>query len=543
MKKKVLMCTEASFLPTGYGVYSKELLSRLSQYEDIEVAELSCYTNKLNTKFQQIPWRAYANKPLDNAPEMLEYASSINNEYGEFTFNTVCLDFQPDFVIDIRDPWVFEFQTRSPFRKFFNHIIMPTVDALPQNPEWIDMFAEAEGVFTYSEFGYSTLANQSSSINLLGVASPCASPDFYPMLDKKANREFFGISPDSYVIGTVMRNQRRKLYPDLFKVFKYVLETTNKDVYLYCHTGFPDVGWNIPELLMDYGLSSRVLFTYKCKECKHITASVFKDATTQCLKCGNFTNCIAGIGNSLTDQELNKVYNLFNIYVQYANSEGFGMPQLEAAQAGNIVISVNYSAMSSFIQNIDGYKIEPIELVKECETGCFRAVPNNGDLIKILKQLLSLEIKELNMEGFKTSFKVSEIYNWDNTAKKWADFIVNHPIKDRNSTWLSQPIAYDPAPIDLSIKEPLSRCNFLIDNVLIKPEFKGGQLWRRLLRDLTYECRLANAGDTYYFNESHVKDHLHSIDFTYQDAYNEMVKLREYYNIWERHRSERLNNA
>ena len=41
--------------------------------------------------------------------------------------------------------------------------------------------------------------------------------------------------------------------------------------------------------------------------------------------------------------------NTFDLYVQYANSEGFGLPQVEAAGCGIPVASVDYSAMSSVV--------------------------------------------------------------------------------------------------------------------------------------------------------------------------------------------------
>jgi hypothetical protein len=541
MKKRVLMCTEASFLPTGYGVYSKELLSRLSQYEELEVAELACYTNVENPKFKEIPWKAYANKPLDGSPEMLDYLSNTSNEYGEFTFNTVCMHFMPDFVIDIRDPWVFEFQVRSPFRKFFKHVIMPTVDAMPQNPEWINMFADADGVFTYSEFGRDVITSQSSNINFLGVASPSASDDFHSILNKDMNRASLNLPPDIYILGTVMRNQRRKLYPDLFETFsRLIKETGREDVYLYCHTNFPDVGWDIPELLMNFDLSNKVLFTYKCKQCSHVSASLFKDSVSQCEKCGNFSNNIAGISNSLNDKELNKVYNCFNVYVQYANSEGFGMPQLEAAKAGNLVVSVDYSAMSSIISNICAYPIRVMHFSKECETGCYRAVPDNEDLFNTLRDIIGKSQGELYSIGAEMKIAADKAYNWDKTADTWAKFFIETPTVDNRLTWYSNINILEPSEIRLDFVEPVDRANYLIEHVLRRPEMLGSELWRRLLRDLTYGNRLGVAGDEFYFNEHHIKDTLRTIPFSYQDAYNEMVKLRNYYNTWEKNRAEHL---
>ena len=56
-----------------------------------------------------------------------------------------------------------------------------------------------------------------------------------------------GINPEWKVIGTVMRNQRRKLFPELFEAFgKYLKKTQDKNTYLYCHTSYPDNGWDLP---------------------------------------------------------------------------------------------------------------------------------------------------------------------------------------------------------------------------------------------------------------------------------------------------------
>ena len=100
-----------------------------------------------------------------------EYKSQPSYEFGEYTFNHVLLDFMPDFVVDIRDWWMFEFQQRSPFRDFFHWCIMPTVDATPQNNQWMDTFASADAVFAYSEFGKEVLLEQCQDLNFVDIAS------------------------------------------------------------------------------------------------------------------------------------------------------------------------------------------------------------------------------------------------------------------------------------------------------------------------------------------------------------------------------------
>lgn len=536
-KTRVLMCTEASFLPTGYAVYSKELLSRLHANPLLEVAELSCYTDINNPLYRAIPWQAYANKPPENSQDMIAYNSSVPNKYGEFTFNTVCMHFRPHFVIDIRDPWMFEYQIRSPFRKFFKHILMPTVDAAPQNPEWLDWFSEADGVFTYSEFGLETLQEQSNTINLLGVASPCASSDFQILPNKADNRLVHNIPNDIYVVGTVMRNQPRKLYPDLFKSFRNVLDQTDReDVYLYCHTNYPDVGWEIPDLLMEFNLSNKVIFTYKCKNCSNVSTSFFRDSICQCSNCGHFQNSLAGLGNSLNDAELNKIYNLFDIYVQYANSEGFGMPQLEAAQAGNIVVSVDYSAMSSVIKNIGAYAVPILHYSRESDTGCYRAIPDNDVFQEILIKLISKSRDQLNREGKNISDLTKVVYNWDRTAQAWENYFVNTENLPDHLTWESPITIQGPARFNPTLVHPKDQANFLIAEVLRRPDLVGRYLWRRFMKDLTYGRRLDNSDGNFYFNEHHIKDQIRATNFSYEDAYNEMVRLRMYYNTWEENR-------
>jgi glycosyltransferase involved in cell wall biosynthesis len=536
-KKKILMCTEFSQMPTGYSVYSKEVLSRLHKNPSFTVAELACYADAKNPKIKEIPWMVFANKPEKDTKEYDEYKSNPLAEFGEFSFNSVLLNFQPDIVFDIRDFWMLSFEGTSPFRDFYYWSIMPTVDATPQNMEWVEAYADAHSIFTYSEFGRDTLKNQSNDINFIDVASPCASEAFCPVENKAKHKEKFGIDPDKYVLGTVMRNQRRKLYPELFKVFRNYLDTTNrKDVVLYCHTAFPDVGWNIPELLMKYNLSSNVLFTYKCKKCNKISCSPFADAIKFCHDCKSLSLLIAGLNNPISEEELASVYNTFDVYVQYANSEGFGMPQLEAAQCGLPVCSVNYSAMESIIKNIGGLSINVLERSLEAETGCERAIPDNQHMLSILIDLFNRPKQELANIGEQTRRKSLAKYNWDNTANKWAEHFLSLPTRPLSSTWYSPARIIRSAPINNSLIMPVDQANFLIAEVLGKPEWIGKFLWRRLVRDLTYRTTLASEGNL-YLNENHNKDSLKTKKFSYQDAYNSVKQLADYYNVWETHRA------
>ena len=204
----------------------------MCQLDHLEVAELACYVGPEDDNVYNRPWKVYPNRPANGSPDLQSYKDRPTAIFGEQTFNSVCLDFMPDIVMDIRDWWMVEYQQRSPFRNMFHWALMPTVDAAPQNPQWINTFQSADSVFAYSEFGRDTMLKQSDSLNFVDIASPAASQNFRPAENKDAHKEAMGISSRSTIIGTVMRNQRRKLYPDLFKSFRKILDAT-KDPNLF----------------------------------------------------------------------------------------------------------------------------------------------------------------------------------------------------------------------------------------------------------------------------------------------------------------------
>ena len=535
--KKVLFCSEASWLSTGYSVYTKEVLGRLNQVDGLEVAELACYVDRNNPQIKSTPWKVYANKPVPGDPTLNSYNGNPSAQFGEQQFNGTLLDFQPDVVMDIRDWWMIEFEQRSPFRDFFHWSIMPTVDAEPQDLQWINTYASADSVFAYSEFGRDTLLKQCDDMNFINIASPAASKEFIPTTDKNQHKNSMGLSENSMIIGTVMRNQKRKLYPDLFKSFARFLEQIDDDnVYLYCHTYYPDVGWDIPRLLDEYGLASRVLFTYKCKNCGKISCDFFRDSINGCFDCGALSNQLAGISNSVNTSELSSIYNIFDIYVQYANSEGFGMPQLEAAYCGLPIISTYYSAMQSVVDNIDAIGIKPLSYYLECETGCKRAVPDNEKFIQELIKLYNKK-SELRSIGMEVCKKARSRYTWDKAADAWLAHIKNVPMRDLSETWLSPPRIFEPATtIPSNVTSIVDKVNFIFTDILHKPEWIGSYLWKKVLKDCTFGYRCENVNKDFYFNESHKQSFNSNIPFSFEEACEEMANFRNQLNEWEKGR-------
>ena len=68
-KKKILFCSEATFLNTGYATYTREILNYLHSTGKYELAELACYATNNDPRAKNIPWKLYGASLPDNAPE------------------------------------------------------------------------------------------------------------------------------------------------------------------------------------------------------------------------------------------------------------------------------------------------------------------------------------------------------------------------------------------------------------------------------------------------------------------------------------------
>jgi len=548
-KKRILFCSEATFLNTGYATYTREILNYLHSTGKYELAELASYGEQDDPQAANIPWKYFGVAPHKNASkqEKEKYASIPTNQFGEYRFEEVCLEFKPDIVCDIRDFWMLDFAERSPFRPFFKWCIMPTVDARPQARQWIATYQSADACLTYSDWAGEVLTQQSGGkINYLGSSPPSAHPAYRPLENIAELRQSFGIDPNVKIIGTVMRNQRRKLYPDLFHAFRLLLDKVqNKNEYfLYCHTSYPDLGWDIPELLQQYGLSSHVLFTYICAQTQKPFVSLFKGALAQSPYTGQFGAMMSNVKHGLDYEDLCKIINLFDLYVQYANCEGFGLPQVEAAACGIPVMGTDYSAMESVLRQLEGIPIKPKTLYKELETGCFRAVPDNELAAQKMQEFLNLPQAIRKRHGFRTRELFIEHFQWDKSGKKWEDYFDSVQIIPEELTWKSKPRIRNPEPKPKKLPENITHqqiAQWLISKVLCEPDKLNTYLESRLIRDLLYQSS-TNVTGGMYFNESSASFDTRNVRnvFNFDIAYDHFVSLCNRRNYWEHKRMESI---
>lgn len=445
-KKKILYSGEASFSLSGYGYYARNLLQKLYDTGKYEIAEHASY-GTIDSGKDTFPWRYYANQVANNHPKYGEYTSNGLNQFGAWRIDAVLRDFKPDIIMEIRDPWVTSHITNSAYRQFFSYIYCPTVDSLPSESQWMRYYLDADKILTYSNFGQKGLKKECSKVNVCGWAPPVADPNiFKPVNNKENHKKSFGLDETSLIITMASRNQVRKLYPNLLQSFKKFLDICEeknvelgKRTYVMIHSSFPDIsGWNFGELLCEYGLSSKVLFTNYCSNCRKFSINFFEDARTVCRQCAQPTCVFPNVGNGLSDEDLAKVYNLSDCYVQVATCEGFSLTTGEALSCGIPAFVTNYSALEDFPEFVEATPIEVETMWRDIGVGADRAYPSNKDLANKLYNYLSQPKQVRLRKEWRTANKYREVYNWEKTSKVWENAIDNMPPPARK--WTDPPL-------------------------------------------------------------------------------------------------------
>lgn len=545
-KKRILFVGEASFLNTGFSTYYRELLPRLVATGKYEIAELGSYARQDDKRVQEFiagRWKFYGvmptneeeNRLFQQPPPHPRARGQNTNQFGEYKFAAVVADFKPDIVIDIRDWWMLEFQERSIFRPWYKWIVMPTVDAEPQQEEWIQTYENANMVLAYSDYGIHTLRRQSSlaptgkrSMKIFPKAMrPGVDIHSFKPMDRKTVREHWNLTADIPVIGTVMRNQSRKLYPDLIDAFalmknRYKGEPQVDKAVLLIHSCWPDnmYSYDYPRHVyrlerydwMDNhkkGIRGDVLQSLFCHSCNQTSLTFamnmwgrpIEDGRIKmpCCYCGKTDASPPNTSIGFGREDLAKLYSLMDLYVQCSICEGDGMPIQEAKACGVPTLVTDYTAMrekgrypnyahfeesgiteKNYTCSKGGDVIDVGRYYYEPETSCKRALPDIADLALKMRNMISdpERLAELRKEAREC---VEENYDWDKLWHQWEYVLDNVKIIDRSETWDSPiseiaEVTGMPVPTNLSDEQYVS---WLYLNVLKYPsvDTEGAKMW------------------------------------------------------------------
>ncbi len=463
MSKKVLFCSENSRALSGFGTYYREVLSRIYNNPNFEVAEFATGA----TIFENLPhvkWKFYPNNVPDNDPRRQQFNQHPQNGFGAWRFDKVLLDYKPDIVVSIKDPWMFQHECESHLRPFFHQILMPTIDSAPQQEQWIDMFRNADSIFTYSDWAIPELAKACPEIDVIHSAYSGVDLNIFKPLDKKATRTKYGLPTDAYIVGMVSRNQIRKLYPNLFHMFRMYLDKygdteVGQKTHLLCHTSYPDNGWEIPDLLRDYGISNRVLFSYICRNTTKPFFSYFEGARTFSPHSGVVSGTLPNAGSGFDYTSMSDLYNMLDLYIQYTNCEGLGMSQCEAAACGTPIASTNYSAMADVVKKTNGFALPVQAMTMDFGVKAWRATPDDAATADIIYKYLNSQGSYKQTKSEQARRCAEKHFNWDVTAKMWSDHLEDIQLTGLQGQWQT-PIRCG-APPEYKPKDNLNNSQFV----------------------------------------------------------------------------------
>jgi glycosyltransferase involved in cell wall biosynthesis len=507
-KTRILFSGEASFLSTGFATYNREILKRLHATGKYELAEFGSYAHPGDEKSKDLPWKFYGNLPATEQEKKI-YESSPIHQFGKYKIDSVLVDFQPDIVFDARDPWMSQHLVAARFRDNYKLILMPTVDSAPQKKEWIkEIFEKTDVLTTYSRYGAKVLRD--AGLKVAEVTSPGVNLDVFKPLDKTTVRDKFQLTESLFVFGTVMRNQKRKLFPDLFEAYrtlrnryaprglvKKAKQRSREEKkltkgeqralriqhsVLYCHTSWPDLGWDIPEYLSRHQLQRHVIFTYKCDSCSAVYPDWFAACDGKgfrtCRICGEHKAHMPNTHSGVDEETLVKIFNLFDAYIQPSICEGWGLPIMEAKACGVPGMYQNYSAMEDHVENGGGIPIKVQRFYHESETSSIRSLPDVADMVEGMLKFAT-DDKFRKKKSKEARECVERMHSWDMTSKKFETILDEIEILDREKTWDRPPVIEE--LIEGSPSPEINDNDFVVwlyINILKRPpDQKGYQDW------------------------------------------------------------------
>lgn len=369
--------------------------------------------------------------------------------------NSYCVEQYCVHNCEIRDTTTFSYQMLSPLRKFFSWIVSPSLDSSPQISEWISTLLNADKVLTYSDYAQDVLKKEGGNkIKLFKTAYPGADFDvFRPLQNKQALRSSFGINPEAFIVSMNGRSQLRKMFIEIIKGFriyldkiKYIDPNLAKNSLLYLHTTQPDLKtWNVTKALVQYGLTNNTLFTYNCTKCGRFFPNSYQETITNCRYCGGQA-ILPRVNFNINAESLNQVYNLTDVYVQYANRGATEFPIIEAAAAGCNIMAVDYAGTGDTCRRLNGIPLKVLATPREINVDADAAIPCNeffaDKLVEFAKRPRQINIRN----GIKTAELTRKKCSWDINAQIWEEAIDSMVLKGLQGKWYSK-INYQPRPI------------------------------------------------------------------------------------------------
>jgi len=467
-KKRVLFHSDFALAKTGFGRVMKTLLSHLFKSDKYEIYHYCCGMQEGDPALKATPWKSLGSLP-SSKEELSELSKDQNAAraagYGSFSIDKVVAEIKPDVYIGVQDWWGVDYVLDKKWFKNLECALWVTLDSLPILKGARENAHKVKNFWVWSNFAEKAMKKEGIS-HVKTVHGPIESKHFKRLPDSQRQelRKKFNLPSDAFVIGFVFRNQLRKLVPNVME--GYALWRKNhpevKNPRLLLHTSFSE-GWNIKDQADIHGVDTReILTTYICRHCKSYEVKSFDDRTEKyqrteggeilmdaagrpievpldpqnkpCKFCGQKSSQVTtGVGFGITEEELNEVYNLMDVYLHALTSGGQEIPIQEAKMTELVTLVTNYSCGEEACD--PAAKSLPLDWAKYIEHGTefIKASTYPSSIAKQLNKFYNLPDGEKRKWGKEARSWALDQYSIESIGKFFEDFIDAAPLLDESN--------------------------------------------------------------------------------------------------------------
>jgi intein/homing endonuclease len=299
MAPKILMMSDFPELATGQAVVIREISKGLfnTKKYDINVAGWGYNGMPHNLPYQVYPCSAKGfgkdGIPEANIPGLEQLIDLV----------------KPDILWTVGDIWMVNYIAELKNRRNFKWIAYTPIDGSPVPEHWQPWLENPDQLVMEADYGVNEMKKYFPHIKTTRIHHGCKPDIYYPLPPEikkqiKANIEYLtvknkgivqakGLPEDSFIVGVVARNQPRKNYDKIIKTFK-VFSQDKPNARLWIHATIIDQAYNLAALSDIYGVADKVCFT------------------------PNYS-----IQNGLSEKEMNKMMNIFDVHFLPTQGEGF----------------------------------------------------------------------------------------------------------------------------------------------------------------------------------------------------------------------------
>jgi glycosyltransferase involved in cell wall biosynthesis len=446
-KKKILFQTDSALAKTGFGRTAKALLTYLYKTGKYDITHYALGMNVTHLATHKTPWKTVGCLP-DDQREMQDiqkdptYARQVN--YGALYLDQIIEQEKPDLYFAMQDIWGVDYVIEKKWFDKITSVIWTTLDSLPILPVAVEKASKIKNYWIWSSFATKAL-HELGHEHVKTVHGPVESSAFKKLSDQKKARlrlNFEKYIPiNAFVVGFVFRNQLRKSVPNLMEGYSLFKKRLPKDqpTRLLLHTSFSE-GWGILKLAEEYGVPQEdIITTYVCKSCKRYAVINFVGEDQKCPYChSEKTFSTSGVGSGVSEEELNEIYNLMDVYCHPFTSGGQEIPIQEAKLVELITLVTNYSCGEEMCD--DAAESLPLEWseYREHQTHFKKASTDPRSIAKQLKKVFQMKSSRRTKMGEKARRWALENYSVDIIGAQIEKFIDDAPFADYDLIDLKQ---------------------------------------------------------------------------------------------------------